>query len=175
MRTLIVTEFMSLDGVIAEPQDWSFPYWGDDIQDFKTNELYDSDTMLLGRVTYEGFASSWPGRTGDFADYINGMEKVVVSSSMGEATWQNSHLLKGDLTTGINELKARDGKDIVVHGSKGLANSLIDRDLVDRYHLLVYPLSLGRGLKLFDEDTAVKLKLAEAKPFASGVVALIYE
>src|SRR5688572_8991387 len=177
MRTLIVTEFISLDGVIGEPQDWSFPYWGDDIAEFKSAELFGSDTMLLGRVTYEGFAAAWPGRAGAdaFADYINSMEKVVVSNTLNEATWQNSHLLKGDLTAGINELKARDGKDIVVHGGKTLVKSLLERDLVDRWHLLVYPVMLGTGLKLFDEGVTAKLKLVEARPFASGVVAMIYE
>ena len=133
--------------------------------------------MLLGRVTYEGFAAAWPGRAGAdaFADYINSMEKVVVSNTLTEATWQNSHVLKGDLAAGINELKARDGKDIYVHGSKTLVKSLMERDLVDRYHLLVYPVMLGSGLKLFDEGTTAKLKLVEARPFASGVVAMIYE
>jgi dihydrofolate reductase len=176
MRTLIVTEFISLDGVIGEPQNWSFPYWGDDINEFKLAELFASDTMLLGRVTYEGFASSWPDRKGDpFSDYINSMEKVVVSNTLNEATWQNSHLLKGDLTAGITELKSRDGKDIVVHGGKSLVKSLLDRDLIDRWHLLVYPLMLGEGLKLFDDGMATKLRLVETKPFASGVVGLIYE
>src|SRR4051812_12868022 len=159
VRKLIVTEFMALDGVIGEPQNWSFPYWGDDIAEFKSAELFGSDTMLLGRVTYEGFAAAWPGRAGAdaFADYINSMEKVVVSNTLNEATWQNSHLLKGDLTAGINELKERDGKDIVVHGGKTLVKSLLERDLVDRWHLLVYPVMLGSGLKLFDEGTTAKL------------------
>ena len=177
VRKLIVTELMALDGVIAEPQNWSFPYWGDDIAAFKSEELFGSDTMLLGRVTYEGFAAAWPGRAGadEFADYINKMEKVVVSTTLNEATWQNSHVLKGDLKAGINELKARDGQDIYVHGSKTLVKSLIEADLIDRYHLLVYPLTLGTGLKLFDEGTTARLKLVEARPFTSGVVALIYD
>ena len=176
MRNLLVTEFISLDGVIAEPQNWSFPYWGDDIAEFKSTELFGSDTMLLGRVTYEGFAAAWPDRKGDpFSDYINSMEKVVVSNTLSEATWQNSHLLKGELAASINDLKALDGQDIYVHGSKTLVKSLMERGLVDRWHLLVYPLTLGSGLKLFDEDMATKLKFGEARTFASGVVALVYE
>jgi dihydrofolate reductase len=183
MRKLIVSEFMSLDGVMAEPQNWSFPYWGDDIAEFKTAELFGNDTMpgtgtlLLGRVTYEGFAAAWPGRKGSdaFADRFNEVEKVVVSNSLNEAAWENSHVLKGDLAAGINELKARDGGDIYVHGSTTLVRSLKDAGLVDRYHLLVYPLVLGEGLRLFDEGTAAKLKLVETRQFTSGVVAMIYE
>jgi dihydrofolate reductase len=183
MRRLIVSEFMTLDGVIAEPQNWSFPYWGDDIAEFKTAELFGNDTMpatgtlLLGRVTYEGFAAAWPGRKGadPFSDRFNEVEKVVVTTTLNEATWENSHLLKGELAAGVNELKAREGGDIYVHGSKTLVKSLTVAGLVDRYHLIVYPLVLGEGLKLFDEDMNVKLKLVEAKPFASGAVAMIYE
>jgi dihydrofolate reductase len=183
MRRVIVTEFMTLDGVIGEPQNWSFPYWGDDIAEFKTAELFGndtmpaSDTMLLGRVTYEGFAEAWPGRKGadPFSTRFNEVEKVVVSNTLNEATWENSHVLKGDLATGVNELKARGGGDIYVHGSKTLVKSLADAGLIDRYHLIVYPIILGEGLKLFDEGSTAKLKLIEAKPFASGAVALIYE
>ena len=183
MRRVIVTEFMTLDGVIEEPQNWSFPYWGDDIAAFKNAELFGddampgSDTMLLGRVTYEGFAEAWPGRKGadPFSTRFNEVEKVVVSNTLKDATWENSHVLKGDLVGGVNELKARDGGDIYVHGSKTLVKSLADARLIDRYHLIVYPIVLGEGLKLFDEGMAAKLRLVEAKPFASGAVALIYE
>ena len=183
MRRVIVTEFMTLDGVIEEPQNWSFPYWGDDTAAFKNAELFGddampgSDTMLLGRVTYEGFAEAWPGRKGadPFSTRFNEVEKVVVSNTLKDATWENSHVLKGDLVGGVNELKARDGGDIYVHGSKTLVKSLADARLIDRYHLIVYPIVLGEGLKLFDEGMAAKLRLVEAKPFASGAVALIYE
>ena len=182
MRKLVVTEFMSLDGSIGAPM-WSAPYWGDDVAAFKNAELFGddtmpgSDTMLLGRVTYEGFAQAWPGRKGadPFSTRFNEAEKVVVSNTLTEATWENSHILKGDLTAGVNELKARDGGDIYVHGSKTLVKSLIDAGLVDRYHLIVYPLVLGEGVKMFDEGANVKLKLIEARAFASGAVAMIYE
>jgi dihydrofolate reductase len=183
LRKVIVTEFISLDGVIGEPQNWSFPYWGDDIAAFKNAELFGddtmagSDTMLLGRVTYEGFAQAWPGRKGadPFSTRFNEAEKVVVSNTLTEATWENSHVLQGDLATGVNELKSRDGGDIYVHGSKMLVKSLMDAGLVDRFHLIVYPLVLGEGVKLFDEGKTAKLKLVEARPFASGAVAMIYE
>ena len=183
MRKVVVTEFITLDGVIGEPQNWSFPYWGDDIAAFKNAELFGDDTMaacdtlLLGRATYEGFAAAWPGRKGadPFSDRFNEVEKVVVSTTLKEATWENSHVLEGDLASGINELKARDGGDIYVHGSKTLVKSLIAAGLVDRYHLIVYPLVLGEGLKLFDDGMSAKLKLVEARPFASGAVAMVYE
>lgn len=183
MRKLVVTEFISLDGVIAEPQNWSFPYWGDDIAAFKSAEMFGDetmqpcDTLLLGRVTYEGFATAWPGRKGadPFSDRFNEVEKVVVSTTLKDATWENSHVMEGDLVTGVNELKARDGGDIYVHGSKTLVKSLLAAGLVDRYHLLVYPIVLGEGLKLFDEGMSAKLKLVEARAFESGVVAMIYE
>ena len=183
MRKLVVTEFITLDGVIGEPQNWSFPYWGDDIAAFKNDELFGndtqpaSDTMLLGRVTYEGFAAAWPGRKGadPFSTRFNEAEKVVVSNTLTEATWENSHILKGDLAAGVNELKSREGGDIYVHGSKSLVKSLMEAGLVDRFHLIDYPIVLGEGVKLFEEGTSAKLKLVEAKPFASGAVAMIYE
>ena len=175
MRKLIVTEFMTLDGRIGEP-DWAGPYWGDDINAFKTAETESSDTILLGRVTYENFAAAWPTEQDALAPYMNGVEKVVVSKTLsGDLEWNNSHLLGGDLVSGIRALKDREGKDIMVHGSAALARSLVSAGLVDGIHLVVFPLTLGEGPRLFEEGTSARWKLTESKQFATGVVALCYE
>jgi dihydrofolate reductase len=176
MRKLIITEFMTLDGSIGAPM-WSFPYWGDDIAAFKGEETSSSDTLLLGRVTYEGFAQAWPGRTAEEGgDYFNGVEKVVVTSSLSDPLdWQNSHVLQGGLIEGVKALKGRDGTNITVHGSATLARSLIKAGLVDQIRLLVYPLTVGEGPRLFEDGVTAKFKLVESKTMASGVVALVYE
>ena len=172
---VVVTEFVSLDGVIEEPQNWSFPYWNDEIGKFKNDELLASDAQLLGRVTYEGFADAWPSRTGDFADRFNSMPKYVVSTTLDKAEWQNSHLIKKNIPEEIARLKQQPGQDITVHGSPTLVQTLIQHNLVDQYNLLVYPVILGSGKRLFEEGSNTKLKLVETKPFNSGVVTLIYQ
>ena len=174
MRKLIVTEFLSLDGVMEEPQ-WTFPYWNDDIAAFKSEETSAGEALLLGRVTYEGFAEAWPQRDGDGADYFNNTPKYVITKTLDEDKWTNSTLLKGDLVEEVSRLKQQDGPDLVVHGSAMLVQGLMQHDLVDVYRLLVYPLVLGDGKRLFPEGTPTNLKLLETRPFSSGVVALIYE
>jgi dihydrofolate reductase len=177
MRKLVVTEFMTLDGSIGAPM-WSFPYWGDDIAAFKAEETANSDTSLLGRVTYEGFAQAWPPQGDDEASgakYFNNVEKVVVTKTLSNLEWNNSHVLQGDLESGIRELKARDGLDIMVHGSATLAKSLIKAGLVDSIRLLIYPVIVGEGPLLFEEGSNAKWKLVESKQFASGVVGVVYE
>lgn len=133
------------------------------------------DAQLLGRVTYEGFAAAWPTRDGSYADHLNKVPKYVVSTTLHKAEWNNSHLIQANVAQELVKLKQTAGKDILVHGSKTLVQTLIENHLVDEYHLLVYPLLLGNGLKLLDGDTQAKLKLADTKPFGSGVVALIYQ
>lgn len=173
---LKATFFMALDGVVAEPQNWSFAYWDDQTQNFKLDELRKSDALLLGRKTYEVFAASWPSRKDDeFADKFNAMPKYVASRTMKEATWNNSHILGPQLKDEIAKLKAKPGQDIVVHGSVSLTRWLIENDLLDGLNVLVYPLLLGEGLRLFDGTTKAKFKLVESKPFGKGVVALVYE
>lgn len=176
MRKVIVTEFMSLDGVIQDPQNWSFPYWTEEIGNFKHAELFASDAQLLGRVTYEGFAAAWPERTDEagFADRINSLPKYVVTTTLKKAEWNNSHIIKDNVADAIAKLKQQDGQDILVHGSPTLLKTLVKHDLVDQYNLLVYPIVLGEGLRLFDEGTKTKLKLVETKTYSSGVVGLIY-
>ncbi len=174
MRELVVTEFLSLDGVMEEPV-WSFKYWNDEIARFKGDESSASDALLLGRVTYEGFAAAWPESEDEGAPYFNNVRKYVVSTTLDRAEWNNSTLLKHNIVEEIAKLKQQDGKTIMVHGSATLVQTLMEHDLVDRYRLLIYPLVLGKGKRLFKEEISTNLKLVEAKAFSSGVTALIYE
>jgi dihydrofolate reductase len=171
---IAVTEFMSLDGIISEPHHWSFPYGSEEIGKFKTEELFATDALLLGRTTYLNFADSWPGRSGDFADKFNSLPKYVVSANMENATWSNSQIIKGDLPGAIAGLKQQYTGDVVIHGSAGLVKSLAKQGLVDEYRLLLYPIALGSGLRLFD-GAETKLSLVETKLMGNGVIALIYE
>jgi dihydrofolate reductase len=174
MRQFIVTEFLSLDGVMEDPA-WSFPYWNDEIAQFKGDETNADQAMLLGRVTYQGFAAAWPQRKGDGAEYFNSARKYVVSTTLDTAEWNNSTLISDNIIDEITRLRQQDGSDIVVHGSATLVQTLMQHDLVDRYRLLVYPLVLGKGKRLFHEGIPATLKLVASQSFGSGVVALIYE
>lgn len=176
MRKLIVTEFMSLDGVIEDPM-WTFKYWNDETAAFKGEETSNEEPILLGRVTYEGFAEAWPQRTDEESGgvYFNGTRKYVVSTTLDTAEWNNSVLIKDNVVEEIKKLKEEDGSDIVVHGSATLVQTLIKHNLVDRIRLLVYPVVLGKGKRLFNEETTPSLKLVESRTFSTGVVALVYE
>lgn len=167
---------MSLDGVVEEPQKWSFPYWNDEIGKYKLEETLASDALLLGRVTYEGFAAAWPSRRDSegFADKFNSMPKYVASRTLTKFEWNNSHLIKGDVAAGVAKLKQEPGQDIVIHGSPTLIRSLMPQDLIDEYRLLVYPITLGRGKRLFDESSQANLTLVESKAYGTGVVKLVY-
>ncbi len=175
-RTLAATLFMTLDGVVEAPDKWSFPFWSDETGKFKLDELRATDALLLGRVTYEGFAAAWPGRKDEegFADRFNSMPKYVASKTLKKPEWNNSHLIKGDLAVEVSKLKQQPGHDIVIHGSPTLIRSLLPHDLIDEYRLLVYPIVLGRGKRLFDEASQAKLKLVESETFSKGVVKLVY-
>lgn len=174
MRKLIVTEFLSLDGVMENPS-WTFPYWNDEIAKFKGEESESGDALLLGRVTYEGFAAAWPTSKDEGAEYFNNVRKYVVSTTLDEANWNNSVIIKDNVVDEITKLKQQDGKNIVVHGSRNLTQTLMDHDLVDEYRLLIYPLVLGKGQRLFEDDQKVDLKLVRSQEMSSGVVALVYE
>jgi dihydrofolate reductase len=178
MRKLIVTEFLSLDGVMENPM-WTFPYWNDDIAAFKGEETSDNEPLLLGRATYEGFAASWPQRSDEDdpgASYFNATRKYVVSTTLKEPLeWNNSVQIKDNIVEEISKLKQEDGPSIVVHGSGRLIQTLMQHDLVDQYRLLIYPLILGKGQRLFEDESKVKLKLIDSRVFSSGVVALIYQ
>lgn len=176
MRKIIVTEFVSLDGIMEDPQ-WTFKYWNDEIAAFKGEETSNNEPILLGRVTYEGFAQAWPQRTDEESGgvYFNGTRKYVVTTTLDQAEWNNSVIISDNIIEEITKLKEEDGSDMIVHGSATLAQTLIKHDLVDQIRLLVYPVVLGKGKRLFDEDTTASLKLVETRAFSSGVVALIYE
>ncbi len=174
MRKIIVTEFVSLDGVMENPA-WTFPYWNDQTAQFKAEETSAGEAMLLGRVTYEGFAQAWPNSTDQGAPYFNSTRKYVVSNTLDKADWNNSVIIKGDAIEEIRKLKQQDGPTLVVHGSGTLAQTLIQNGLVDTVRLLVYPVVIGKGKRLFTDGMSVKLKLIESRPTATGVVGLIYE
>jgi dihydrofolate reductase len=184
MGRIVVTEFVSLDGVIEDPggsEDfkyggWSFQYErGDDGDKFKLDEAMGSDALLLGRRTYEGFAEAWPSRSGDFADKFNDMPKYVVSSTLSDPDWSNSTVLNGDLAQDVATVRDKHDGDVVVHGSAQLAQALIDQDLVDELRLMVFPVVLGSGKRLFGETGDKKgLKLTDSKVVGDGVAILVY-
>src|SRR3984893_1481716 len=175
MGKLVVTEFVSVDGVFEEPggsEDyehggWTFEYdRGDDGDKFKLDELMEAEVQLLGRVTYEGFARAWPSREGPFADKLNNDPKYVVSTTLKDPEWQNTTVISGDVTEEISRLK---GQTKGAAGSGTLVGTLLDADLVDELRLMVFPTLLGRGKRLFpDRIGRLKLKLVEAKNVGSG-------
>src|SRR3954454_1444074 len=185
MRKLVVTEFISLDGVMEDPGGsegtpiaaWSFTYdRGDEGNKFKLDETMESDALLLGRRTYEGFADSWPKREGEFADKFNNMPKYVVSSTLNDPDWSNTTVLDGDLAEEVSKLRDGPDGDIVVHGSAQLVQELVENDLVDELRLMVFPVVLGSGKRLFGETSDKKsLKLTDSKTVGDGVAILIYE
>ena len=184
MGEVVVSEFVTLDGVFEDPGGaegldrggWAFRFErGEDGDRFKLDEVMASDALLLGRVTYEGFAAAWPSRTGEFADKFNGMPKHVVSSTLAAPGWANSTVLSGDLAQGIAELKERYAGDVLVNGSGTLVRELVSRRLVDELRLMVFPVVLGAGRRLFDGGDETPLRLAEARPVGpDGVVVLTY-
>jgi dihydrofolate reductase len=175
MRKIIVSEFVTLDGVIENPA-WSFKYWNDEIARFKAGEDYITDALLLGRVTYDAFSQAWPNSKDEGAPRINGMPKYVVSNTLTNPAWNNSHVISGNVIEEIRKLKQQDGKNLLVYGSGRLVQSLMENDLVDQFSLLIYPLVLGAGQRLFpDGSPKTPLKLIASQPMANGVTAVIYE
>ena len=183
MGRIVVTEFVSLDGVMEAPggEDFKYPGWsfafdrGEDGNQFKLDEALSAEALLLGRVTYEGFAAAWPSREGEFADKFNTMPKYVVSSTLEEPEWNNSTVLKGDVADEVAKLREEQAGDIVVHGSARLVQTLLDQDLVDELRLMVFPLVLGTGKRLFGETSDKKpLRMVDSKVVGDGVVILVY-
>jgi dihydrofolate reductase len=185
MGKIVVTEFVSLDGVMEDPGGsgdfdyggWSFEFSrGDEGDKFKLDETLDSEALLLGRVTYEDFAAAWPSRDGEFADKFNSMPKYVVSSTLEDPEWNNSTVLKGDLVEEVSKLKQRSDGDIVVHGSAQLVQALIEEGLVDELRLMVFPVVLGKGKRVFGDTSDKKpLRLADSKTVGDGVAILVYQ
>jgi len=172
MGKLVITEFISLDGVIEDPA-WTFDFDQGDAQAFKGDELRSADAQLLGRVTYEGFAAAWPTMegTGWFGEKFNAMPKFVVSTTLENPEWNNTTVLRGDLADEVGKLKEQFDGDILLAGSATLAQSLIERDLVDEINLMVFPILLGKGKRLFGElDVPRTLELVETKATGSVVI-----
>jgi dihydrofolate reductase len=189
MRKIVVGEFVSLDGVMQAPghsdEDreagftqggWTMPYWHDDIGQVLFEAMQASDAMLLGRKTYQGFAAAFAAMpAGDpFVDHMNNTPKHVVSTTLATAEWQNSTLIKSNVIEEVGKLKQQPGKDISISGSCQLVHTLMPHDLVDEYGLLVYPIVLGSGKRLFPNGFETKLKLVESKTFPTGVMFLRY-
>ena len=185
MRKVVVSEFVTVDGVIEDPGGsegfahggWSFHSFSEEAAKYKYDELFAADALLLGRVTYEGFAEAWPSRTGDeFSDRMNGIAKFVVSTTLAELEWSNSTLIRENVAEEVSKLKEQPGQDILVAGSAKLVDTLRQHDLVDEYRLMVHPVVLGSGKRLFrDGSDTTGLRLVDAKTFGSGVVVLTYE
>jgi dihydrofolate reductase len=187
MRRIVVSEFITADGVAEAPggeptldrAGWAFQFnRGEDGDRFKLDEVRDADALLLGRATYEGFAQAWPGRTDEvgFADRMNSMPKYVVSSTLTDPKWANSTVIGGDVAGAVTKLKAEPGGDLLIAGSLRLVQALTELGLVDEYRLMVFPVILGAGRRLFgDTSHQVPLRLASATPVGQdGVVILTY-
>ncbi len=186
MGRIIVSEFISVDGVVEDPGGaegykhggWTFKFnRGSDGDKFKMDEVMGSEALLLGRVTYEGFAAAWPSRIGDpFSDKFNSMPKYVVSSTLKKADWNNSTILKGDVVKEVSKLRQGLGGNIMVNGSAQLVQTLIANDLVDELHLMVFPVMLGSGKRLFGDTADMKvMQLSESKTVGDGVAILVYK
>jgi dihydrofolate reductase len=184
MGRIVATEFISLDGVIEDPggaEDYRHSGWafeinrGEDGDKFKLDETAASDALLLGRRTYEGFADAWPSREGEFADKFNSMPKYVVSSTLKDPEWTNSTVIGTDLSAEVSRLKQEHDGDIVVHGSAQLVQALVEEGLVDELRLMVFPLVLGAGKRLFGETSDKRrLRLSDSKVVGDGVAILTY-
>jgi len=179
MRRIIVTEFLTLDGVMEASEQWQPHYVSDDVAEEITAGIHAAEVSLLGRVTYEMFAAYWPFQTHNefgIADKLNSERKFVVSSTLEKVEWNNSTLIKGNVAEEIRKLKQQPGGDIRVVGSATLVQSLMKAGLIDEFRLMVHPLVLGRGKRLFNDGMETTgLKLVEAKTFSSGVVLLRYQ
>jgi dihydrofolate reductase len=178
MRKLVVTEFVTLDGVMEAPggepthphTGWVFDFIGKEQEEFKLQELLEADAQLIGRVTYESFAGAWPERAGEMADKMNSMPKYVVTTTLDELDWNNSIPIKGDVAGQVARLKQEDGGPILVAGSRTLVHTMMEHDLVDEYRLMVFPVVLGSGKRLFPESPdKTTLELVDTKTFETGV------
>lgn len=186
MGKIVVSQFTSVDGVIEDPGGseswdrggWAFDYdRGDDGNQFKLDEVMASDALLLGRKTYEGFAEAWPSREGDFADKFNNMKKYVVSSTLTDPDWNNTTVISDDIPAGVADAAKQHDGDVLVNGSAQLIALLAEHDLVDEYRMMVFPVILGAGKRLFgDTSKAAALRLTETRAVGpDGVTINIYQ
>ena len=183
MRKLVASFFISLDGVVQGPgpgddfelAGWTMPYWDDDIAAFVGAGMQAADTLLLGRVTYQGFAAVFADNTGPDAAAMNAYRKYVVSTTLQQADWANSSLIKDNVVEEITRLKQQEGQDIGMSGSGTLVQFLLRHKLIDELNLLVYPVVLGRGKRLFEDGLNLNLKLTQSKTARSGVLLTTYQ
>lgn len=175
MRKLIVSTYMTLDGVIENPM-WTMPFWNDEIAQYQSEDLFASDALLLGRQTYEGFKEAWSARAGSdaFTDRMNSLPKYVPSRTLRTGEW-NATILQGDVPAEIARLKQQPGQNILKYGGGELLHTLLQHNLMDELHLLVYPVVLGSGARLVPQGSDSGLRLVDTKRFSSGVIALTYQ
>jgi dihydrofolate reductase len=180
MRRIAAGLFIGLDGVVEAPDQWHFPYFNDEMGAAVDGQLGAADTILLGRETYDSFAGAWPdreiggGEDAAFAKKLGDSRKIVVSRQNLEFAWRNSEQLKGDLIEGVAALKKESGGDIGMSGSVSVVRQLLAAGLLDELHLLVHPIVVGKGMRLFDEGAAIPLQLLSSQTFETGVLYLVY-
>jgi dihydrofolate reductase len=177
MRKIIISTMVSADSVLEDPQNWSFDYMKDELLNYVSDQLFTSDALIMGRVTYESFATAWSDRAGAdaFADRINALPKYVASRTLKEPLTWNSNLLKGDIAEEVAKLKQEPGQDILQYGSGELTHTLLQHGLVDEYRLIIFPVMVGKGRRVFENVPLTRMKLLETKTFSSGVVASHYK
>jgi dihydrofolate reductase len=185
MGKIVATEYVSLDGVVEAPgggEDFEHAGWsfevdrGEEFEKFKLDETLNAEALLLGRVTYDGFAAVWPSMEGELADKFNAMPKYVVSSTLADPEWNNSTVLEGDVMEEVSRLRQAPGGDIVVHGSPQLVQTLLEHDLIDELRLMVFPVVLGKGKRLVGETSDKKrLRLTDSRTVGDGIAILVYE
>jgi dihydrofolate reductase len=179
MRKVVVSEFVSLDGVMEAPDKWHFQFWHEEMGKYKYDELFASDALLLGRVTYQGFAAAWPSMTDEagFADRMNSLPKFVVSTTLEEPLeWNNSSRINENVAEEVARLKQQPGQDILIYGSADLVHTLMQHDLIDEYRIMVHPVVVRSGKRLFRDGSDTKvLRLVETKMLGPDVVVLSYQ
>ena len=174
MRKLVESTFVTLDGVIENPQNWGPPYWNDEHNAYASKLLFAADALLLGRKTYEGFADAWPQRGGDpYTDRINSMPKHVASRTLEDATW-NATVLKGDAAEAVAELKAQPGENLLKFGTGSFSKTLLEAGLIDELHLWIFPVLAGGGQRLIEGIEPMHLELVETTPFSTSLVVNTY-
>jgi dihydrofolate reductase len=174
MGAIIVTEFLTIDGIMEAPERWVFPFINKEIERLKLDEMASAEALLLGNVTYNVFAASWPSRTGELAEKMNAARKDVVSSSREVPRWNNAYVLNDDIVDAVSGFKKARGKDTIIAGSATLVQSLMRHDLVDEYRLLICPVVLGAGTRLFREGAAADLRHIGTTTYDTGAVLLRY-
>jgi len=176
MRKIIVSSQTSMDAVIDNPQNFVFDYINDEFMNYAREQLFESDALIMGRVTYEGFAEAWSARAGadDFADRINSLPKYVASRTLKEPLTWNANLIQGDVVKEVAKLKEQKGKNILQYGSGELTRTLLEHGLIDEFRLMVFPVAVGTGQRSFENIEKAPMKLLETKTFSTGVVILHY-